>query len=142
MTDTALQIAEAFIAHGDAPTWDADPVARDAAVRWHMRGYLDATGRLALPEDCDCPDREALVRPEGLACGTCGKIIAPNDDYEYRAVCRHPLYGKVTGMFGPPELLETEWMGEDIARIVVADRAEWGAWLERRRKPGTPERIS
>lgn len=30
-----------------------------------------------LPDDCDCEDREALVRPEGLVCGTCGKVIAP-----------------------------------------------------------------
>jgi len=27
----------AFESH-DAPTWD-DPVARDAAIRWHMRGF-------------------------------------------------------------------------------------------------------
>lgn len=32
-----------------------------------------------LPDDCDCEDREALVRPEGLVCGTCGKVIAPRD---------------------------------------------------------------
>lgn len=30
-----------------------------------------------LPDDCDCEDREALVRPEGLVCGTCDKVIAP-----------------------------------------------------------------
>ncbi len=30
-----------------------------------------------LPNDCDCEDREALVRPEGLVCGTCDQVIAP-----------------------------------------------------------------
>lgn len=29
----------------------------------------------ALADDCECEDREALVRPEGLVCGTCGKLI-------------------------------------------------------------------
>lgn len=28
-----------------------------------------------LADDCDCEDRETLVRPEGLVCGTCGKVI-------------------------------------------------------------------
>lgn len=30
-----------------------------------------------LPDDCECEDREALVRAEGLVCGTCDKVIAP-----------------------------------------------------------------
>lgn len=28
-----------------------------------------------LPDDCECEEREALVRPEGLVCGTCDKVI-------------------------------------------------------------------
>nr|WP_278101128.1 hypothetical protein [Microbacterium proteolyticum] len=35
------------------------------------------------PDDCSCEDREALVRPEGLVCGTCGKVIDP--DWEARS---------------------------------------------------------
>ena len=31
---------EAFREH-DAPSWDADEMARDAAIRWHQRGFLD-----------------------------------------------------------------------------------------------------
>lgn len=41
MTDEKL-IEVAFKAHEDAPTWQDDPVARDAAIRWHMRGFNDA----------------------------------------------------------------------------------------------------
>jgi hypothetical protein len=28
--------------------------------------------------DCDCPDREAIVTPDGLVCGTCGVPIDPD----------------------------------------------------------------
>lgn len=35
----------------------------------------DAEAAPRLPDDCECEDREALVGPEGLVCGTCGKVI-------------------------------------------------------------------
>lgn len=35
------EVAEAFRQHEGAPTWQDDPVGRDAALRWHMRGYRD-----------------------------------------------------------------------------------------------------
>lgn len=38
---------------------------------------MGAPGPADLPNDCGCPDREAIVTPTGLVCGTCGKIIDP-----------------------------------------------------------------
>lgn len=35
-------IEKAFGAHEGAPTWEENPVGRDAAIRWHMRGFNDA----------------------------------------------------------------------------------------------------
>lgn len=34
-------VAEAFEKHEGAPSWQDDPVGRDAALRWHMRGFED-----------------------------------------------------------------------------------------------------
>lgn len=42
MNDREERIEEAFKAHEDAPSWQNDPVLRDAAIRWHMRGFEDA----------------------------------------------------------------------------------------------------
>lgn len=42
MTSREELIKEAFKAHEGAPTWHDDPVGRDAAIRWHMRGFNDA----------------------------------------------------------------------------------------------------
>ena len=55
------EIEESFKAHGDAPTWQDDPVARDAAIRWHMRGFNDA---LAVLEKAHAPTGGA-AREEG-----------------------------------------------------------------------------
>jgi hypothetical protein len=56
--------------------WGAGMVAgRAEAAR--RRAAVTEQGASALPDDCDCEDREALVRPEGLVCGTCEKLIAP-----------------------------------------------------------------
>lgn len=35
------EVAAAFQQHEGAPTWKDNPVARDAALRWHMRGFKD-----------------------------------------------------------------------------------------------------
>lgn len=35
------EVTAAFQEHEGAPTWQDDPVARDAALRWHMRGFKD-----------------------------------------------------------------------------------------------------
>ena len=54
-------IEDAFKKHEDAPSWEEDPVGRDAAVRWHMRGFNDA---LAVFEGAYTPtdnEREALL---------------------------------------------------------------------------------
>lgn len=70
MTDEKL-IEEAFKAHEDAPTWQDDPIARDAAIRWHMRGFNDAR---AVFEKAHAPtddEREALAEAwdQGMAYG-------------------------------------------------------------------------
>lgn len=60
MTDEKL-IEVAFKAHEDIPTWDDDPVGRDSAIRWHMRGFEDAR---AVFEKAHAPtddEREALA---------------------------------------------------------------------------------
>lgn len=60
MTDEEL-IEKAFNAHEGAPTWEDDPVGRDAAIRWHMRGFHDA---LAVFREHTAPttdEREAWV---------------------------------------------------------------------------------
>ncbi|AYD87328.1 hypothetical protein SEA_VALENTINIPUFF_26 [Microbacterium phage ValentiniPuff] len=97
--------------------------------------YADAT----FPESPLAPENEALadVAADAYLAG----LLAERGtvEYQYRAVCQNPIYGKVRGV---DETLATEWMDEETARIVVADRSEWDAWLERRRRPGTPERIS
>lgn len=52
MTSRDELIEESFKAHEGAPTWQDDPVARDAAIRWHMRGFNDA---LAVFEEATTP---------------------------------------------------------------------------------------
>lgn len=53
------EVAEAFRQHEGAPTWQDDPVGRDAALRWHMRGYKDGLAgfrRSEVPEpSTECP---------------------------------------------------------------------------------------
>lgn len=66
MTDDKL-IEEAFKAHGDSPTWEADPVARDAAIRWHMRGFNDALAVFENAQAEPTEDEEAE-----FVCGNCG----------------------------------------------------------------------
>jgi len=39
MTMNADEAEKAAFEEHEAPSWDADPVARDAAVRWHLRGF-------------------------------------------------------------------------------------------------------
>jgi hypothetical protein len=63
-TDNEKLIEEAFKKH-DAPAWENDAVARDAAIRWHMRGFTDA---LEAAEKAHTPtddEREALLDDEG-----------------------------------------------------------------------------
>lgn len=39
MTMSASEAEEAAFKEHEAPSWEGDPVARDAAVRWHLRGW-------------------------------------------------------------------------------------------------------
>lgn len=55
------------IAFTQPPVLESEPGWKDEA--W------DKFDSPVLPDDCECEDREALVRPEGLVCGTCGKLI-------------------------------------------------------------------
>ena len=57
------------------PLQTADAKIAQSIVRERMSKPADPSPALA--DDCDCADREALVRPEGLVCGTCGKVIDP-----------------------------------------------------------------
>lgn len=59
--DRNALIVEAFKAHEGAPSWKTDEEGRDAAIRWHMRGFNDA---LALFEQAHTPtdsEREAYL---------------------------------------------------------------------------------
>lgn len=46
----------------DAPSWDEDPVARDAAVRWHLRGVQDALAVFEEAHALTDDERGALAR--------------------------------------------------------------------------------
>lgn len=39
MTVNADEAEKAAFEEHQAPSWDTDPVARDAAVRWHLLGF-------------------------------------------------------------------------------------------------------
>lgn len=60
MTDNQKLIEEAFKKH-DAPAWDEDAGSRDAAIRWHIRGFNDA---LAVFEAAHTPTDDERARIE------------------------------------------------------------------------------
>ncbi|WP_067198893.1 hypothetical protein [Microbacterium sp. XT11] len=58
---------DAFAKHEGAPTWQDDPVGRDAALRWHMRGFEDGlNARRAVHTPTD-DEREVLRRVREFA---------------------------------------------------------------------------
>lgn len=63
MTDEKL-IEKSFKAHEDAPTWQDDPVARDAAIRWHMRGFNDALAVFEKARSNSIPVRSEVPEPQ------------------------------------------------------------------------------
>lgn len=72
MTMSAREAEEAAFKEHDAPSWEDDPVARDAAVRWHLRGFQAgaqwARGAQGEPSDAqDDSERRAAYRREHRA---------------------------------------------------------------------------
>lgn len=63
--------ADAFARHDGAPTWQDDPVGRDTALRWHMRGFEDGlkARRSEVPETSAEEDEFAPGECDGS--GTC-----------------------------------------------------------------------
>jgi hypothetical protein len=56
---------------------DLDLIARHlVSVAIQPAPQSSGYGPWGVIDDCDCLDREALVTPEGLVCGTCGKQLS------------------------------------------------------------------
>lgn len=132
------EVAAAFQEHEDAPTWQDDPVARDAALRWHMRGFRDALAALEkahAPTD-DYPDAEGLAALRAQSAPTARHTFDSDDCVTRECDCAN-RQGEPTDA----QLSEIEQRVYDEHRGMVAGfakvliRAGWAAAVREGGRP-------